>query len=136
MSDSTDPPAMPGQSADDTGRWILEKVKKAREDSREALDLSRENASSLSKLVDVIGVSTNQALGTPGTGLLGAFDRLCIRVEQLALKVDQLAAEFHASRQEAEKRRSAWVWGLKIALSTIIVAATGSGIAWVVSLHH
>lgn len=124
--DSTDPPAMPpGQSTDGPFNWVIDKAKRARQDSSEALDLSRENSSALSKIVEVIGVSPNQALGTPGSGLLGGFDRLSGKVGELSDSQDKLV-----------KALAAALWVVKIVVGAILVAATGGAIVWVTSLHH
>ncbi len=125
--ESTDPPAMPSgqQSPDSTGPWVIEKVKKARDEAMEALETSRDTASALAKIVEVIGTSSNQALGTPGSGLLGAFDRLSAKV-----------GEMSASQERLTKAVAAAIWAAKVVVGALLVAGTGGAIVWVTTLHH
>ena len=126
--DSTDtPPPPPGP--DSTGPWVIDRLKRAREEAREANETAREALTIAKEIKDAFGVSTNEALGIVGKGLLGAFERLASKVDDLSTKMDSLM-------EAIEKRQAAFVWAVKVVVSALLVSATGASLAWLTSLHH
>ena len=137
MSDSTSPPAThQSQPAISTEDWLIDKVKTVRRESSEALDTARDARTIAKKIQADSGEPSKPALGIDGTGFWGAVDRLYRKVDLQSSKIDGLVTQISARTDAEADRRKVFLWAVKIIIAVVLTAATTSGIAWFVSLHH